>query len=289
MSRSRGAVLLLALWAVALLSAAAVALGVRIALQLKLARRFQESRQSWYLAWAASEIAGRELASDNELAWDAPKERWGAVLPDGSPFSAGWLRYRIQDEQARIPINCAPVEIIARLPGFSLLAADELIARRNDGKPVAHLGELLALPGFRKEGLPELAGMATVYGSGAVNINTAPAPVLTHLGLSPSLSDRIAAFRLGPDGEWGTRDDGVFPDVERIIPLLEEGSGPLLPEDQTALGNLIASQRIGVRSSFFQVEAEGWIQTDGIHSKVSAVLERAGSSGPLVLRGWSEN
>lgn len=289
MKRSRGgSVLILALWAVAALSVAAVAEGTRVSLQLKWAGRLNEARQSWHLAWAAAEIAGQELASDVEPAWDAPKEPWGRPPTDPMAFAPGWIRTRIQDEQSRIPLNRAPVELIVRLPGFTLQTAEELIARRSAGKPVAHLGELLSLTGFQKEQLQKLADLVTVVGAGAVNLNTAPAAVLNRLGLSPSLSERIAAFQSGPDGRWGTQDDGIFPDVEQILPVLEERCGPLFLEDQTTLGNLISSQFLGVRSSFFQVEAEGWVQEKGIHTRVLAVMERTGSSGHPIVRGWHE-
>ena len=144
------------------------------------------------------------------------------------------------------------------------------------------------LAGFQKETLKELAGLVTVYGTGPVNLNTAPAPVLTRLGLSASLADQVVAFRLGQDGKWGTQDDGVFVDVEQIIPTLENRLGSLPPEDRTVLGNLISSQRIGVRSSYYQVEVEGWTQADGIHTKVITVMERVGANTRPILRGLYE-
>lgn len=288
MNRNRGSVLLLTLWAVAVLSAAAVAQGTRVSLQLKWVGRLAESRQCGYLAWTAAEIAGQELALDEELAWDARKEPWGKVSADPTPFPSGWLRYRIRDEQARIPLNNAPLDLLIRLPGFSPQSAEDLVARRAAGKPVAHPGELLSLTGFQKEELPALAEWVTVYGSGPVNLNTAPAQVLGFLGLSASLAERIAAFTRGPDGEPGTQDDGLFPDLEQIVPVLEGQLGPLTPEDQITVGNLISTQLLGVRSSFFQVEAEGWVHPNGIHARMLAVMERVDPQSPPVLRGWHE-
>ena len=289
MSRHRGSVLLLTLWAVSVLSVLAIAQATRISLQLRWAGRLDEARQAWYLAWAATEAAGEVLASDSEPAWDALKEPWGKVPADPIHWvSSGWLRYRIQDEQSRIPLNRVTAEQAARLPGFNPQTAQELVSRRDAGKPVNHLGELFLLTDFPAEPLEELAGLVTVYGSGPVNLNTAPAPVLIRLGLSPSLAGQIAAFRLGQDGQPGTPDDGVFPAAQEVIPVLEEQLGPLQPEDQTALGNLLSSQMIGVGSSLFQVEAEGWVQQNGIHAKVIAVMERTGPDLKAVVRGWRE-
>lgn len=288
MSRNRGSILLLVLWVLAVLSSAAVAQAIRFSLQVKWAGRLDETRQSWHLAWTAVEIAGQELVLDADPAWDAPKESWARVPAEPTSLPAGRLQYRIQDEQSRIPLNRLPVEMIALLPGFNPLAAAELIERRGKGKQVVHLGELLLLPDFRKEDLPALAELVTVYGTGPVNLNTAPEPVLIRLGLSASLAGQVAVFRLGQDGIWGTKDDGVFTDVEEILPLLEDHFGPLLPQDQTTLGNLISAQLLGVRSSFFQVEAEGWIQDPGIHTRTLAVMERTGPNARPILRGWRE-
>ncbi len=267
MSRSRGSALLLALWSVAILSGIAIVQAVRISAQLRWASRLNEARQGWYLAWAATQAAGQELVLSPDPSMDAKEP---------VSFGSGWFSYRIQDEQARIPINGISSEQAARLPGFTERSAEQLVARREAGKPVVHLAELRLLQDFPDSALEELAGLVTVYGKGPVNLNTAPAPVLAGLGLSSSMAKEIAGL------------EDRFSGPEQIIPLLENRLGPLSTEDQTALGNLISTRLIGTESSFFQVQAEGWTHEKGTHTKVIAVLEKPASSGRPVVRGWHE-
>ena len=288
MSRKQGSVLIVTLLATALLSSVAIAQATHVSLELKWANRLQESRQAWALAWTGVQAAAQELALDPTPNWDAPKENWGQVSQDPIHLPKGKFQVRILDEQARIPLNSASLELVAQLPGFSISSANALISRRKEGKALAHLGELLLLDGFQAAALPELEPLVTLYGNGPVNVNTASAAVLTRLGCSTALASQIVQFRAGADGRWGTADDEIFPDVAQIAPLMETQFGPLLPEDQTTLGNLISSQQIGVRSSFFQVEAEGWTDAHGIYQKVIAVMERSEPNSKPEVRGWYE-
>lgn len=285
--RSRGSVLLLSLWATAALAALGIAQATRVSLELKWADRAQEARQAWYLGWAGVELAADRLLSDSELAWDAPREVWAQVPKDPVPFESGTFIYRVSDEQARIALNGASKELLERLPGFTPQAVTELLTRRSAGKFVAHPAELLGLPGFQPDGLDTLEPLVTVQGTGPVNINTASKQVLIQLGLSPTLSDAIVRFRNGADGVWGTSDDGIFPDVEQIPVISEQSLGPLIPEDQLALSQLIGSQSLGVRSSFYRVEVEGRTFRHGIWRKAVAILERSQGQAPVV-RGWHE-
>ncbi len=289
MSRNRGSVLLVTLLATALLSSVAIVEATHVSMELKWANHLQEYRRAWSLAWTGLQVASQELASDPNPMWDAPKENWGQFSQDPTELPSGKFQYRIVDEQARIPLNSTPVERVALLPGFTLPSANELVSRRLEGKAISHFGELLLLKGFQKEALPDLMPLVTLYGSGPVNINTASAPVLTRLGLSSALASQIVQLRAGADGKSGSADDVIFPDVTQIIPMIEAKSGPLLPEDQTAMGNLISAQQIGVRSAFFQVEAEGWANPHGVHKKVTAVMERSEPNSKPEVRGWYED
>ncbi len=283
-----GSVLLLTVWAVAALAVLVIGQATRVSLQLKWAQRLQESRQAWHLAWAGARVGANELASDPEPAWDAPKEPWAQSPDNPVEFAPGQFSYRIQDEQAHISLNDAPLDLVLLLPGFTPRAAQELIARRQTGKRISHLAELRFLPGFQIELFPELVPLVTVLADGPVNVNTAPPAVLARMGLSAPLADRIAAFRAGSDGVWGTADDGFLPDVEQVIPVLDEQCGPLLPEDQQHLGNLISQNLLGVRSSFFRIEAEGWELAHGAHRKVVAVVQRGSVGAEPIVRGWNE-
>jgi DNA uptake protein ComE-like DNA-binding protein len=281
-------VLLLTTWAVAALTVLVISQATRVSLELKWANRLRESRQAWHVAWAGLRAAANELAIDPDPAWDAPKEAWGKSPEEPVRFASGQFSYRVQDEQARISLSSAPLDLLLLLPGFTPQAAQELIARRQQGKRIGHLAELRFLPGFQEESLQELIPLVTVVADGPVNLNTAAPAVLARMGLSPALADRIAAFRIGPDGVWGSADDGFVPDVEQVFPVLDEQCGPLLPEDQERLGALISANLLGVRSSFFRIEADGWEQAHGVHRGIIGVVERAGAGAEPIVRGWNE-
>lgn len=288
MSKSRGGVLLLSLWATAALAAVGIAQAVRLSQELRWSGRLQERRQAWFLCWTGLEAASQLLAKDPEPAWDAPREPWGQAPREQVPFQGGSFLYKISDEQARIPLNSAPLEQVLRLPGFTPEAAGELMACRAEGRLISHLGELPALAGFQPDLLPDLEPLVTLQPSGAVNLNTASAEVLSAMGVSPSLAERVAAYRNGADGLPGTPDDAVFAELEQAPADLETGSGPLPAEDQAALGSMISSGQVGVRSSFFRVVVEGRSARHQARRKVEAILKRGGQNGAPQIRGWHE-
>ena len=284
----RGAALLLSLWATAALAALGIAQATRLSLELKWAGRLQERDQAWYLCWTGLEAASDLLVRDPELGWDAPSEPWGQAPDSEIPFNGGAFLYKISDEQARIPLNSAPAEVLLRLPGFTPAAVEGLLARREQGKTPAHPGELAALEGFEADAAASLEPLVTFQAASAVNLNTAPAPVLSALGLSSSFSAQIVAYRDGSDGVPATADDRAFTDVERIVPDLEGALGPLTPEDQAAIGGLISSQRLGVRSSFFRVALDGWSSAHRVRRSAEAIVERGGQGDGANVRGWHE-
>lgn len=72
------------------------------------------------------------------------------------------------------------------------------------------LDELLLIKGFTKDIYEQLLPYLTIYGDGKVNINTAPAPVLSALGLDDILIAKILSIRRGKDNIEATLDDYVF-------------------------------------------------------------------------------
>lgn len=290
--RQRGAVLLLTVWATATLTGVVVLQATRVALQLRWAERVGEARQARYLALAGISAAESRISSDDNLTIDSLNEVWAQFPADAVPWEGGNFRWTVADEQARIPINTASIEILNRLPGFTAQASDELVRRRAEGKSLAHLEELQTLPGpgFSSNSLEELAILTTTHGSGPVNLNTASQQVLAILGLSADLAQQIEQFRAGPDGIVGTQDDGAFPQAsaDEVEARLREflGAGfTLTPGDRAAL-ELLAGQSppmLDVKSSLFHIEASGETLRHAIQRKVVAVLDRSGA-----VRGWNE-
>lgn len=63
-----------------------------------------------------------------------------------------------------------------------------------------------------------IAQYLTVFGDGAVNINTASEKVLMALINDADLAAEIGKYRKGDDGEIGTEDDGLFSDSSFDLP-----------------------------------------------------------------------
>ncbi len=291
---SKGSALLVSLWATATLAALGIAQATRVSLELKWAGRMQESRQAGHLAWAGLELASDRLRRDPERGWDAlhPDDVWGQVPQEPVPFPPGSFLYQISDEWARIPLNAgwANADLLAGLPGFTVQAAAELVAWRAEGKQITHLGELSRFTGFNIDQMEKLEPLATVHGGadGAVNINTASPEVLIHLGISSDLASRIAEFRQGGDGTWGTPDDGVFPKARADVIFEALEPPPLSTEDREVILRLVGTDKgLKVNSSFFRVELEGRTDRHGIVRKARAVLER-GEGQDLKIRQWHE-
>jgi len=282
--KRRGSVLLLALWATVILALLGIGQATRLSLETRWVSRIQEGGQAWYLAWAGVQLASHQLLADSDAAWDAPKERWGQPLPDPIPLDSGRLKYQVTDEQSRIPLNSAPGSLLLNLPGFNPEAADELLSWRAAQKIIVDLQQLTALKGFDPEAIPALIPLVTVYGAGPVNFNTASAEVLMKLGFSAPFAGQVAQYRPSVDGIWGTPDDQIFYDQEGIY----NAFGPLPSSDQTLLNNLLSSQQLGFRSSFFQVTVDGETARHGIQKRVVATMERTGSPAQAVIRGWHE-
>ncbi len=295
-SHNRGSVLLLGLWAVAALATLGIGQATRVSLGLKWAARTQEFHQAWYLGWAGVETAWNWLLSDTNLDWDAPSEPWGKPLPDPVRFGPGSFRLTIRDEQQKIPLNSAPVDLLKKLPGFTPEVAQKIVDLRNDPenpRTISHLAELSAFTdlGFLPEFLRDLDRVVTVTAMGPVNINTCSSEVLQRMGFSSGFSDQISALRPGADGIWGTADDLVFRKVDEIEPTLDKQGSPLLPDDKQTLNRWIGQPppMLGVKSSFFRVEVVGKADRHGTQRRVVAILDRSNPGTIPQVRGWNES
>ncbi|MDE2028178.1 MAG: general secretion pathway protein GspK [Candidatus Omnitrophica bacterium] len=88
------------------------------------------------------------------------------------------------------------------------------------------LDEMLLVKGMTRSIYEKLINYVTIYGTGAVNINTAPKEVLEAVGLPETVVEKILTVRRGKDGIEATGDDYVFArtfeiaaDVNALVPL----------------------------------------------------------------------
>jgi general secretion pathway protein K len=120
----------------------------------------------------------------------------------------------------------------------------------------------------------------TVYGTGRVNINTAPVNTLFALGLDEPLINKIYNFRTGQDGELGTKDDNIITKSAELMTKLS-GFTFLAPAEIEALNNLIIQDLISAESKYYRIKALGTINNRT--REVTCIVQRG---GPIVY--WRE-
>jgi len=195
------------------------------------------------------------------------------------PLGAGEFSYRISDEEARVNVNTAGPDRIERLltaAGLDKQTRDIINDSLQDWKDADDLhringaesedyylkqpvpyrarngalqdaAELLQIRGVTREiyrGVQDHSGLAdlvTVVGRDTVNMNTAPAPVLTALGLSDAEVTEITSTRAR-------------------IPY-------------TAVPPRFAGKGLGVGSATFRIEAEGRIGGEP-RARIVAIVQR---------------
>jgi DNA uptake protein ComE-like DNA-binding protein len=178
----------------------------------------------------------------------------------------------LEDEQGRLNLNSASVEALSALPGMTSAAAEAVADWRDSDDlrspegaenreyqahgrsypckngPLQSVQEMSLILGVDSEVVRKVLPFVTVYGSGRVNLNSAPKTVLSALGFSSSGVQAILQFRRGRDGREGTADDGFFE-----TPEAARDSGMFTLEDRDLLSRLISKQALSVRSSVFRV------------------------------------
>ena len=118
------------------------------------------------------------------------------------------------------------------------------------------LDEILLVKGMDKEIYDKLINYVTIYGGGAVNINTASKEVLEALGLTEVLVDKILMVRRGKDRIDGTPDDHVFSKTFEITADLNTFIHLTLDEVR-AIDALNIKGLLCADSFYFTIEATG--------------------------------
>lgn len=139
--------------------------------------------------------------------------------------------------------------------------------------PFESLEELLLVKGMTPELLKNVKPYLTVYGSGKVNLNTAPAQVLSALGISDSGISGINSYRLGNDGEPKTEDDAV---IVKESAIQAELSIYLVEEDRVKVEKYIKSGLIGVGSDTFSFTSEANLDGYAYPYKLDVIMKRSG-------------
>jgi general secretion pathway protein K len=238
-SNQRGYVLVIVLGLLLALFIMALSLSTAVRSDLARSRRFQDKMAAAFLAkggveWAMHTL--NELARQDGLwraswqdqpAWFQDRRLGAGVFSITYVDSTGRRRYGIQDEEARINLNTASSVLLAALPGLPAAAVRAIVVQRQQrpfATPEELLGRGIVSPSVFY-GTAERAGVGsylTVWGSGKINVNTAPRPVLAALpGMTSAMADAIVRYRQGNDQRPGTADDRYFRTVDDLSGVAE--------------------------------------------------------------------
>lgn len=121
------------------------------------------------------------------------------------------------------------------------------------------LEELLLVKGVTPEILLKVKPYVTVDGDSAVNLNTAPGPVLRACGLTPAMAEKILIFRNGRDKAPGTADDRVFNSAVTAAEDLKQAVS-LNADEEKSLADFGASGLFEVSATAFSAVSTATLQ-----------------------------
>ena len=252
----RGTILMVSLWILAILMLLTVSLAYRSRMEIRLS---STSSKRIRAQETAKEGIGRvsRILKDDKNAYDALNEEW--ALSHGEDT----IIYTILDEERKININTASEDLISAIPGMEDIASEII-----DNKPfeTTHMF------------FPSIEPLATVYGHGKLNINTAPEEVLeiflSGLAHPATLKDKIILYR----------QNNIFESTAAIkASLLPYG---LTPEEQAAIDSMITNNLIDIKSSCFRVSLKA-VYEQKYKFSVDSVLFKSGDDGIKIIY-WCE-
>lgn len=264
----------------------ALSLGAAVRSDLAQSRRFQDDTAAELLAEAGVDWAVHVLneLTQHEAVWRAPwrhqpaqfqQRRLGVGTFDIAYVNGNGSRvYGLQDEEARINLNRAPRTVLAALPGSTASIAEAIEAQRQQRAfttPEELLGRGIVSPEvfYGTADRPGMAPYVTVWGSGKINVNTAPPPVLAAVpSLTPAMAEAVVRYRHGNDRQPDTADD-------RLLRVLDD----LLAVPGIDRQTLTRVQPLlTVMPTAFRVIVTGRVQSaqgaDRVHQRL-AIIDRA--------------
>ena len=214
-----GSILIFAIWVLAFFSILSVSLYKIATSQINVTSHLRQRLVSEYLAKAAC-VYARAQRNNDVTSYDTLYE-----LRDTQQKTLGWgeFIFEMVDEESKININTASKEILSQLPGFNEELAEAVVT--SEFRPFNVREEVLLVEGMEDGIFNQCKDLITVYGKGAVNINTAGKEVLQTLGIDEDLAYIIPEYRAGPDGKEATEDDRVFEEKGTILEQLRSYTG----------------------------------------------------------------
>lgn len=317
---NRGGVLIYSLWVLCFMAIFAAAVGNAVNQYVRVGAYFQNSPRARYAAEAALRAAVDVLAADrNEYdalteAWgpyqDADKKTPAKFK--NVPIGQGTFSFEIIDEAQKINLRTASAGTLERFLSEvghadaqtahtlanSILDWQDVDDGTREGgaenfyyralkdsyntpnRKLEIIEELLWVKGMTPDLFRKIKDLATIWGDGKININTASREVLLSVGCTASLAEKIVSYRLGQDGIAGTKDDKVFDRIELIPEALMSGAF-LGMEDEASLLRVYSTSAFAVSSVYFTVKAQGTV--GGRTARIDCILDRSGK-----ISSWRE-
>ncbi len=272
--QSRGSLLVASIWVLTILAILGTGLYKTSSSQIKVAKTLEERLLSQYAAESACEFAHSERFNDDTL----QDTLFELAQPYQKELGKAEFSFTMVDEERKININTVPTEIIASLPGLN----QEIAKSISDSplRPFQQKEELLLVSGMTEEIFVKCIEFITIYGSGSVNINTAPKETLAALGLDNGLIDTIGKFRAGKDAQEATEDDVVFKETSNIINDLKTFTDLSINQEQT-LAEIINKGLLTVKSENFDIQIQTMVLGKPV-LKYNIVLDKE------EIRQWRE-
>lgn len=291
-SNQRGAVLLLVLIVVALLSALLTDWAFSTLVDMRLTETFRDSNRAYYLARGGVEV-GRQLLSIDNNGYDAPTEMWGVGVPAYPVSDDATVSISIVDEDGRFNLNKVvdptgfnpnpvwrerlenlmtdldisdPEALSAALTDW--IDNDDLVFKRGAENPwyqgltppmacknkaLDTVDELLLVKGFTPEIVQKLTPFVTVAGVTKLNVDTASREVLLAWNINLTAS--------GIDQLLTARLQKPFKDMTEVQAAI----------DATTYSNLKFQGDVDVISQFYRITSVAQVN-DGVRT-VEALVE----------------
>lgn len=134
------------------------------------------------------------------------------------------------------------------------------------------LDELRLVKGISDPLFEVLADYLTVYGSGQINVNSAPWQVLTALGFTEKEAMVIESARRGMDGNLGTEDDQLYANADAIRTLLTENF-ELQEEDTARIKDIFNRYNFAAQSNLYRIESRARFAQGRENKRITSVFD----------------
>ena len=267
----KASILVLAIWVLVFFSILSGVLYNLTSSHMRLSQAVRRRTVSQYLANAAVNYVIGHLLNAKTT-----QDVYLALRSHEQELGRGKYVCLIRDEEGKININKVKGTILGRLPGVN----EEVLEAIMTARPFQSKESLLSIDGITTGIYASLEPLITVYGKGAVNMNTAQTPVLQALGMDDDLIRMIDSYRNGGDGVEWTEDDVLFEEKSGIISNLQ--SFGLYALQQAILIELTSGNMLDVTGDVFTL----YIDTEFLGKPVAQYAITIDKNG---VKQWQES